>query len=197
MRSQISRKTSLHFTCFTCLFSFSFSLVLIQLSFFITRMNTSYTRLVPASGCFAFSTISTCNTGSSSSHALERRGLVSDLLLPCQLLLVDEPGVASCSSSSSVASQMDAVEAGLRRLVMEFNTKYRILRGLESSLKAALCGVQRAFSANSSEFLIKVIGTSTWTHIMKRGPAAFSPCITKSLTSACPSVVHRSETTSS
>ena len=43
-------------------FIFLSSLVQLALSFLITRMNTSYTRLVSASGCFAFSTISTCNT---------------------------------------------------------------------------------------------------------------------------------------
>ena len=92
---------------------------------------------------------------------------------------------------------MDPVEAGLQCLVMEFNMKSCILQGLGSSLKPAFCGVRQAFSANSSGFLIKVIGTSTWTHITKRGLAAFSPYITKSSTSAWPSMVCRSETMSS
>ena len=43
MSPQINSKTSLHFPCFTFI-SFSFL-------FFITRMSTSYTRLVSASGC--------------------------------------------------------------------------------------------------------------------------------------------------
>ena len=52
MSSQINRKTSLHFTCFTCFFRFFFStLVELALSFLITRMSTSCTRLVSASGC--------------------------------------------------------------------------------------------------------------------------------------------------
>ena len=63
MSPQINRKTSLHFTCFTCLFRFFFSRrSFSSRSFLITRMNTSYTRLVSASGCFDFSTISTCNS---------------------------------------------------------------------------------------------------------------------------------------
>ena len=43
--------------------SFLFSLITrsARALFLITRMNTSYTRLVSASGCFVFSTISTCN----------------------------------------------------------------------------------------------------------------------------------------
>ena len=64
MSPQINRKTSLHFTCFTCLFRFFFSRHSFNSRslFLITRMNTSYTRLVSACGCFVLSTISTCNT---------------------------------------------------------------------------------------------------------------------------------------
>ena len=99
------------------------------------------------------------------------------------------------SSSSSLAlSQMEPVAVGLQHLVIEFEMKSHILRGLGSSLKAAFCGVRQAFSSNSSGFLIKVMGTSRWMHIMKRGPAAFSPLTSSS---GYPSMVCRSETTSS
>lgn len=135
--------------------------------------------------------------GSCSCHALGRRVLAWEALLAAQLLLEDWAGAASSLSSSSRASQMDAVDAGLRRFVMEFNIKSRIRRGLGSSLKAAFCGVRRAFSANSSGFLINVMGTSKCTQIIKRGLAAFRSLIAKSSTSGAPSMVRRSDTTSS
>ena len=108
----------------------------------------------------------TCRAGSSSttgascsSHRLGRGVRLRDLRLPCDCPLRDGPGGACSSSSSSTESHIEVAVVGLRLLVIEFKIKSRIRRGDGSSLKAAFWGVRLAFSANSSGFLMRVIGT--------------------------------------